>query len=707
MVRVERLGEPTQELLRLLAAGRRVSHDVLAEASGLDPAALRAALREAAEAHLVDADPQDRYRFRHALLREVVHDDLLPGEHAELHLALARVLELRVAEHPDDPYLSAGLAHHYLSGGDQPAALAAAVRAAGTAEAVRAHGEAAQLLERALAIWDRVPEAQELSGSSRAQLLARLGTDLELEGDHARAQAALERALDELGPDADPHAAAGVLDRLALAQWRQGRADEARASIARGLSLLPEDDSPERAGILARNAKVLMLQGRFRECVPAAREAIDVARRAQEREAEVVALNALGVALTQTGAVDEGRATLREAIGLSESPGDAASAYVNLADALHVAGLSCEALEVAHEGLDLAGESRGGSDWLEMTAGEIEWELGDWELARSRAPAPQHGHRGTTLMFVALRQAEIALADGDDARACELLARVADGVMTSREPQFIGWYGDLRAQVARRRGDGTGARRALDDALDAIEFCSEDRPRIARLAQTGVSVEADAAERARDVGDGDAERLAITRAEMYLTRSQACADPPRPVEVARLATAEAELSRARGAPDPGAFAAAAAAWSAALRPYPAALADLARAEALAAAGDRDGAQAALDDVLGTARRLGAPWLSGQAEGLARRARLTVAGAEPVAAEEPGEDVGADDPFGLTPRERQVLELLSRGATNREIGAELFMAEKTASVHVSRILSKLGVRTRTEAAAVAHRLGLAA
>ena len=194
---------------------------------------------------------------------------------------------------------------------------------------------------------------------------------------------------------------------------------------------------------------------------------------------------------------------------------------------------------------------------------------------------------------------------------------------------------------------------------------------------------------------------------MYLTRSQACADPPRPVEVARLATAEAELSRARGAPDPGAFAAAAAAWSAALRPYPAALAELARAEALAAAGDRDGAQAALDDVLGTARRLGAPWLSGQAEGLARRARLTVAGAEPVAAEEPGEDVGADDPFGLTPRERQVLELLSRGATNREIGAELFMAEKTASVHVSRILSKLGVRTRTEAAAVAHRLGLAA
>ncbi len=103
MVRVERLGEPAQELLRLLAAGRRVSHGVLAEASGLEPAELRGALREAAESHLVEADEQDRYRFRHALLREVIHDDLLPGEHAELHLALARVLEQQRRREPGRP----------------------------------------------------------------------------------------------------------------------------------------------------------------------------------------------------------------------------------------------------------------------------------------------------------------------------------------------------------------------------------------------------------------------------------------------------------------------------------------------------------------------------------------------------------------------------------------------------------------------------
>ncbi|MGH2950366.1 MAG: response regulator transcription factor, partial [Solirubrobacteraceae bacterium] len=77
-----------------------------------------------------------------------------------------------------------------------------------------------------------------------------------------------------------------------------------------------------------------------------------------------------------------------------------------------------------------------------------------------------------------------------------------------------------------------------------------------------------------------------------------------------------------------------------------------------------------------------------------------------AAAGPAADDGLE-PFGLTPRERQVLELLAGGATNRQIGETLFMAEKTASVHVSRILSKLDVRTRTEAAAVAHRQGLMA
>ncbi len=64
-----------------------------------------------------------------------------------------------------------------------------------------------------------------------------------------------------------------------------------------------------------------------------------------------------------------------------------------------------------------------------------------------------------------------------------------------------------------------------------------------------------------------------------------------------------------------------------------------------------------------------------------------------------------DPFGLTEREREVLALVAEGYTNRRIASELFISESTAGVHVSHILGKLGVETRTEAAAIAVRLGL--
>ena len=162
MLRIERLSPDAQELLRVLAAGRRLDHEILAEASGIDPRALRDALREAVAAQLVVADEEGRYAFRHALLREVVVDDLLPGERAELHLALARALERRAEGLPGHggAHLAAGIAYHYLASGDQPAALAASVRAAQAAEAVHANGEAAALYSRALKLWDRVADAE-------------------------------------------------------------------------------------------------------------------------------------------------------------------------------------------------------------------------------------------------------------------------------------------------------------------------------------------------------------------------------------------------------------------------------------------------------------------------------------------------------------------------------------------------------------------
>jgi ATP/maltotriose-dependent transcriptional regulator MalT len=221
--------------------------------------------------------------------------------------------------------------------------------------------------------------------------------------------------------------------------------------------------------------------------------------------------------------------------------------------------------------------------------------------------------------------------------------------------------------------------------------------RIARVTAVGLGVEADRALRARDRHDRSDARDALARARLHLQRLEAAAESGGPVEAAWCAVGAAQLARARGRNSAARWEHAAQAWEELGRPYPAAVAHWREVEALIEAGDREAAAPVARLALETARELGSHWLAAEVENLSGRGRLDIS--EPSAAPAEGEP---DDPFGLTPRERQVLELVAQGATNRQIGAELFMAEKTASVHVSRILGKLGVQTRTQAAAVAHR-----
>jgi DNA-binding CsgD family transcriptional regulator len=276
----------------------------------------------------------------------------------------------------------------------------------------------------------------------------------------------------------------------------------------------------------------------------------------------------------------------------------------------------------------------------------------------------------------------------------------------STEPQFVGAYGWMRAELERRSGNIDAARAAVDEALDQIEYCSDDVVRISGVAAMGVRVEADAATLARDRRDEEAERVALKRAENHIDRLRLTGEAGGPVERAELAGGEAEHSRALGSDDPALWATAAETWDELARPYRRLYAGWRQVEALVRADDRGAAATVASAALRSARELGAEWLVAELESLAARARLRLLGpAEPAGPEvAPAEEV--DEPFGLTPRERQVLALVAGGATNREIGLELHMAEKTASVHVSRILAKLDVRSRTEAAAVAVRQGLA-
>jgi DNA-binding CsgD family transcriptional regulator len=175
-----------------------------------------------------------------------------------------------------------------------------------------------------------------------------------------------------------------------------------------------------------------------------------------------------------------------------------------------------------------------------------------------------------------------------------------------------------------------------------------------------------------------------------------------PLEEARRLAFAAEAARADaagGVPGPDALAAwdaAAQAWEHLGDPYPLAHALLSAAEAALDRGDRDGAAQRLARVVPLADELGAAPLREQAASLARRARLSLP-----------ETRGEGEPFGLTARETEVLRLVAAGRSNRDIAAELFISAKTASVHVSNILAKLNVTSRTEAAAMAHRAGLTA
>ncbi len=711
--RIERLSADAQRVGRAVAVGRSLDEPTLTTVTGLDRDALPAALREAVAEQVLVPDDGGRFCFRHALLREALYDDLLPGERGELHIALAQWLEQQCEGGDEERELerATAIAAHYGAAGDQPNALRSTIAAAQSAHDVLAFGEAADLTERALELWPRVADAQEIAGLDHVELLRRAAIAHSVLDDRARSEVLLNEALRELDPEREPARYAALLARLSRTIWSLNRGNEAVAMAERALEMLPaEDPAGVRPLLLAWLARQRFLRGRFRESITAGETALAAAVAAGNRVAECEVLNTLGMARAALQEVDEGVALLRRAVQIARENEDVdsiATATSNLADTLAIAGRTDAALAIARAGVaDTPRHHPRSHDWMTLTLSELALEAGDWQLARENLSPPPSRLAGIQFIFRQLREADLALAVGDEDTAARCLDSVAELVAASPEPQWIGLYGALRADLLARRRDLDGARAAVQRALDRLEVCTDDVIRIARVSVTGVLVEADRAQRARDLRETADRREAVTRARIHVDRLAAAAQEGGPVERARLAQGRAELARARGRPTAKEWRRSAAAWEEVQRPYPVAIARWREAEALAGADDRAGAATAAGAALELAERLGSEWLVAEVRALAERARLPLG---PVATGDSGVQrttPAQDDPFGLTPRERQVLALLAEGATNRQIGAALFMAEKTASVHVSRILAKLGVQGRTQAAALAHRQHLA-
>ena len=715
MVRVEALPRQARDILRVAAAaGRRVSHRLLVEVCALDDAELDDALREAVSSNVLVQDGDD-YSFRHALVREVVSFDMLPGERTKLHVQLAEALTR-------DPSLGAGrtgtavgeIAHHWWEARRLPEALSSYLAASAAAEEVYAFAEAHRYLEHVLEVWDEVDDAEERAGTDRAEVLARAAQNANMIGELARSVALARQAIELV--DDDTVRLALLHERLGRYLWITGDAEGALASYHEAVDLMPaQPRTAELAMVLAAHGQILLLRGRPHESRRRCEQAIEVARSVGARAEEGHALNTLGVDISSLGDRKTGIAHLREAKRIAEELGwidEIGRVYVNLSEEIDWDGRTAEAAELALEGAEVMRRlgSRANAAFLETEGAQRLVRLGRVEEAeRAVRRLLESGAYGLGAAICGDAEADIALARGDVAKASEALGRARSGLGRMRDSMFYGPTAAIEVQVALAESP-EAAVRLFEDVLDRISG-EEYAFSTARLYARGVRAYAEVAERARTLGDEEALAAAERGAAAALERFDAVLAPERYDEgtpaaepLAHRAVAAAELTRLSGRSDPESWAAAAERWEALAMPLERAYAEWRQAEALLLAGRaRSEAGDLLSRAAASTREAGATALLGEIQSLARRARLSLDGAQPVAAEDGDRD--AADRLGLTGRESEVLELVAQGCTNREIGEALFISEKTASVHVSRILGKLGVRGRVEAATKAQALGL--
>jgi DNA-binding CsgD family transcriptional regulator/tetratricopeptide (TPR) repeat protein len=714
LLRIEGLSSFGRQVMAGAAAiGRSFDHRLLTSLVSGSEDELLGALRDAAAYHLlVPVGGGVAYRFRHALLREAIYEDTLPGERLRLHRAIARALSDRPELAGASIGAAAELAHHWYAARDLPAALAASARAAAEAARMYAHPEALRHLERVLELWDEVPGAEELAGCDRVSLLLRTSQMAEHVGDDGLSLQLAERARRRIDDRVEPVRAAAAEGSIGRALWNGGRADQALEHLAHAVRLVPaHPPSVERADALAAYGRLLMLNGLFRRALVPLEEALALSDQFGAQSAKASALNTLTLVYSQLGDNDRAIAAGREGLRIATELGDSAEiarGYINGSQSIDNAGRVEEALALGREGI--AAAHRVGVD--RAAGDQLRWQAA-WRMIRlSRfAEAEQLVEktleRATIAFNVAagLNQAGyLAAIRGDPDRGEELLERAWELMQHSGGFQLIGlalawrislclWCGqteranDLAADAIERIAAAEGQLIYTGEAYWLVGRVHADRAEAARIR--GREAEAtQAAAAAKATADGLAHAIAT-----YLAGGA----PPEALGFAAMLRGERE--RAYGNKDVESWRSAAQQFNSLKQPYRAAYAEMRAAEALsvAAAPAREVA-APLRRAYAVAVELGVAPFRQEVEALARRTGLELGGSD-------RDDFGTAKELGLSRRELEVLALVAEGHTNREIAQELFITEKTASAHVSHILMKLGVANRAAAATAAHRLGL--
>ncbi|WP_336641182.1 helix-turn-helix transcriptional regulator [Microbacterium sp. USHLN272] len=683
LTRFDRLGDDAQRVVQVASGAERpLSHPLLSTLAGLPEDRLDEAIREAARGGILVID-SDLYRFRHALLREAVHDDLLPGERSRLHRAYAEALEAQ--RDGTDGVDTASLAHHWHLAQDEPRALLASIDAMRDAKGRFAFAAAARFGELALEIWPSVPDAATVAGLSHVDLLQTLGSVLRNAGDGERALAVISAALDEI----DPETVAPRLHARLLRDKAQYLANLGRPGAiplteqALDLAARVGDDALH-ATVLNQLASRYMVAGRLRDALRVADEAEQIASRAGDRDQMSIAANVHGVSLAHLGDITGGILEFDRARDLARSSNADLRYRVNYSDALTLLGRYGEAVLIAEEGLALArslGVGRSSGSIMMQNMSVALFERGEIERVDEMM---SRDHRQGALrvfrMYSSMTRVRALAWRGRSTEAADMLREWRPAFVETGQTERQIWYDliTMTVAVAESAGDLRGA------LAEIVVMLDDDGPVLLHQRRLLLQAAAIIAE-LRAEGDDTAAVSERVAAAWAAQPAQLLADSWSPIVEALLSPSDPALQRAidvaEGDDVPVVFRV---------------ITRLERARLLLRTGDRTAAGTLLAEAATIARTLGHARLTTTATTFAHAAGLSL---DPVRGDSAA-TASASDPDALTARERQVLDLLAEGLSNRQIGEQLFISVKTVSVHVSAVLRKLGVSTRTEAAIAA-------
>jgi DNA-binding CsgD family transcriptional regulator/tetratricopeptide (TPR) repeat protein len=688
---------PRQVLEAIATIGRETSHELLTAVVTLTDIEVEAAVRTVVDARLLVVD-NNAYRFRHPLLGEVVYADLLPPQRMRLHRRIAETLQQQPTELLRRADRAGELAFHLDRSGDAESAFLALLAAADAAETV-APGAAFGHLERAFELWDTVGRvAADISRGDRLWQAADIATST------VGNQRALElaQAAFEFGPP--PLGASYGHERLGRYLWSTGRLDESRVEFELAVALLSGDEGAEAALMLAGLGQAALMSANYGSAELWCSQVFELVPTSSDNPpAWAMARRVLGIVRSNQGDPDQAVELCREAVAAADSAQGRALASLYLCVALIDAGHNQAAINTALDAVadgQLTGLDQGFGGYFDSLAAEALTRLGRWseaETVLARHPIPNTLPVG--LLRVARAGAMLAARRGDTDLAVRRLAEV-------EAKPVDGWHRSVRdaaiADVHLALGNWHEAAHAAEQGWESTRATSmlwAARFAMQWVVATVEQVLDDLARR-EPVDVPDVSSRLQARIDAVRALAADSGHNPQLDTSAHLAHAAASLTRLTVA-DADAWAEATAGWTDLGDRWATATALLREAEAAALAGAADRSATSLRQAHQIASELGAATMLVEIDAISRRTRISIEAPTRLVLDE-----SSAHSLGLTSREAEVLMLVAAGRTNRQIGAELFVSDKTASVHVSNILRKLGVNSRVDAAAVAQRLGIA-